>query len=166
MRKALIYGVSNFLLLMGWSFAVHAQSITEDFEDVPTMLSTGGWVATNNSDIPTTIFDWVQGVGGTGVDGLGLDAQSGSANSFAQVSFEASNGNIVSDWLLTPEVTLQSGATISFWTTSQPDTAFANDLQVTISLNGTSTNVGSNAQTPVGGDFHLVTNGISIQRLL
>jgi fibronectin-binding autotransporter adhesin len=159
MRTSRVCGLSHFLLLLGWSLAAHAQGITEGFEDVPTLLSTGGWVAVNNSDEPTTIFDWVQGVSGGGVNGLGLNAQSGSANSFAQVSFEASNGNIVSDWLLTPEVTLQSGATIDFWTTAQPGTSFANDLQVAISLNGTSTNVGSNAQTPVGGDFHLVTNG-------
>src|ERR1700722_3254155 len=159
MRTSLVCGVSSFLVLIGWSLAVHAQSITEGFEDVPTLLSTGGWVAVNNSDEPTTNFDWVQGVPGTGTDGLGLNAQSGPIDSFAQVAFSASNGAIVSDWLLTPEVTLQAGATIDFWTVAEPGTAFANDLQVAISLNGTSTNVGSNAQTPVGGDFHLVTNG-------
>ena len=83
-RTLLVCGVSNFLLLIGWSLTVHGQSITEGFEDVPTMLSTVGWTAKNNSDVPTTTFDWVQGVAGTGADGLGLDAQSGSANSFAQ----------------------------------------------------------------------------------
>jgi hypothetical protein len=48
---------------------------------------------------------------------------------------------------------------ISFYTTATLNTTFANDLQVYISLNGSSTNVGSNAQTPTGGDFGLLTNG-------
>jgi hypothetical protein len=160
MRASLVCGASNFLFLIGWSLAVHAQSITEGFEDVPTMLSTGGWVDVNNSS-PTinTAFDWSQGVPGIGLNEFGFNAQSGPANSFAEASFQATSGTTLSDWLLTPEVTLQAGATIDFWTTATLETAFANDLQVAISLNGASTNVGSNAQTPVGGDFQLVTNG-------
>jgi hypothetical protein len=93
------------------------------------------------------------------VNGFGFNAQSGPTNSFAVASFQATSGTVLSDWLLTPEVTLQAGATIDFWTSANMGTAFANDLQVAISLNGASTNVGSKAQIPVGGDFHLVTNG-------
>jgi hypothetical protein len=84
MTKSLVYGTLVLILSISCLLTSQAQSITEDFEDVPTMLSTVGWTAKNNSDVPTTTFDWVQGVAGTGADGLGLDAQSGSANSFAQ----------------------------------------------------------------------------------
>jgi autotransporter-associated beta strand protein len=159
MNKSLIYGISSFLLSISWSLTIQAQSITEGFEDIPTMLSTGGWKDVNNSDTPNTTFDWRQGVPGVGLNEFGFNAQSGPANSFAEASFEAASGTILSDWLLTPVVTLQAGATISFWTTATLNTAFANDLQLAISLNGASINVGSNAQTPVGGDFKLVTNG-------
>jgi autotransporter-associated beta strand protein len=123
------------------------------------MLSTGGWIDKNNSDTPNTAFDWRQGVPGNQVNGFGYNAQSGPANSFAEASFGATSGTILSDWLLTPVVTLKAGAKISFYTTATLNTTFANDLQVYISLNGSGTNVGSNAQTPTGGDFSLLTNG-------
>ena len=159
MKKTLVFGVSSFLLLVSWSVATKAQSITEGFENVPVLLDTGGWVDVNNSDVPNNAFDWRQGSPGTGVNDFGFNAQSGPANSFAEASFGATSGVILSDWLLTPEVTLQAGDTISFWTTATLNATFANDLQVAISLNGSSTNVGSNAQTPVGGNFNVLTNG-------
>ena len=79
-----------------------------------------------------------------------------AAMMFRQPDYECRR---LSDWLRTPVVTLKAGAKISFYTTATLNTTFANDLQVYISLNGSSTNVGSNAQTPTGGDFGLLTNG-------
>ena len=57
-------------------------------------------------------FNWEQGDSGTFI----RIAQSpvGSTTSFAQVSFLSSIGSVVSDWLLTPVLTLGAGATFSF----------------------------------------------------
>src|SRR5271165_6292706 len=62
---------------------------------------------------------------------------------------------IASDWLITPVLELENGATISFYTqTNVPvNTQFPNELQVWESQSGSSTvNVGSTAAAP-GGDF-------------
>ena len=56
----------------------------------------------------------------------------------------------ISNWLLTPTVTLQNGATLSFWTRTTTGT-FPDRLQVRMSTNGASTNDGTLA-TDVG-DF-------------
>jgi hypothetical protein len=69
-----------------------------------------GGIDKNNSDTPNTTFDWRQGVPGTQVNGFGYNAQSDPANSFAEASFGATSGTILSDWLLTPVVTLQASA--------------------------------------------------------
>jgi hypothetical protein len=131
--------------------------LTEGFDNVDALLSTGGWVNVNNSDVPNLAnFNWQQGNPGT----FGYNAQSGAQkNSFAQVSYLASNGTITSDWLLTPVLTLQAGTTISFYTTASQGTTFANDLQVYVSLSGASTNVGSNNKSPSDGSFSLLPNG-------
>jgi len=130
-------------------------ALTEGFEDVTT-LSGAGWMITNNSS-PIGNHDWNQGIdiadGGT----LGVDAQSGPPNSFIQTDFQAgslSSVAIVSDWLITPVLSLQNGGTISFYSqTTTSHTQFPNELQVWESLSGSSAvNVGSAEASP-GGDF-------------
>ena len=88
---------------------------------------------------------------------MGANAQSGAANSFIQTNFNAGivgTGNIVSDWLITPVLLLENGATMSFYTQASPSNPdFGNELQVWESRSGSSTvNVGSTAASP-GGDF-------------
>jgi hypothetical protein len=89
--------------------------------------------------------------------GSWANAQSGAPNSFNQTDFMAGiagSGAIVSDWLITPVVLLENGATMSFYTQAGPtDTQFPNEHQVWESQSGSSTvNVGSTATSP-GGDF-------------
>jgi hypothetical protein len=168
MRKPLLARLFGILLSAILIDAAHAQltSLTEGFDttgnSVPTatgiFAQTQPWVNVNNSDMPnTTGFNWEQGDSGTFI----WTAQSpvGSTSSFAQVSFQSSTGSVVSDWLLTPVLTLEAGATFSFYTVAAKGTTFANDLQVYISTSGSSTNVGSDAQTPTGGVFTLLPGG-------
>src|SRR5271165_2066586 len=168
MWKTLISGLCSFLLSAILAATARAQltSLTEGFDttgnSVPTptgiFAQSQPWVNVNNSDVPnTTAFNWQQGDSGTFI----WTAQSpvGSTTSFAQVSFLSTNGTILSDWLLTPVLTLEAGATFSFYTVAAKGTTFANDLQVYISTSGSSTNVGSDAQTPTGGVFTLLPGG-------
>ena len=162
MRKPLLASVCSLVLSAFLIVGARAQliSLSEGFDAVGSFVSgTGifaqGWVNVNNSDIPnTTAFNWQQGDSGTFI----WTAQSpvGSTTSFAQVSFLSTNGTVLSDWLLTPVLTLEAGATFSFYTVAAKGTAFVNDLQVYLSTNGSSTNVGSIGQTPTGGDFKLL----------
>ena len=165
MRKSCLAGLCAFLFLACLVPVTRAQltSLTEGFDTVGSFQSaTGifaeGWVNVNNSDVPnTTAFNWEQGDSGTFI----YTAQSppGSTTSFIQDSFLSTNGTVLSDWLLTPVLTLEAGATISFYTTAVEGTTFANDLQVYISTSGSSTSVGTDAQTPTGGVFTLLPGG-------
>src|SRR5271166_3611029 len=155
MRKFFLAGWCVFLFSACLVPATRAQltSLTEGFDDVTT-LAGAGWVITNNSN-PLGTNNWAQGIPGNQLDGLGVNAQSGAANSFIQTNFNAANGGIASDWLITPVLELENGATISFYTqTNVPvNTQFPNELQVWESQSGSSTvNVGSTAASP-GGDF-------------
>src|SRR5271165_6015745 len=155
MRKFFLAGWCVFLFSACLVPATRAQltSLTEGFDDVTT-LAGAGWVITNNSN-PLGTNNWAQGIPGNQLDGLGVNAQSGAANSFIQTNFNAANGGIASDWLITPVLELENGATISFYTqTNIPvNTMFPNELQVWESQTGSSTvNVGSTAASP-GGDF-------------
>src|SRR5271166_2880097 len=168
MRRSLLAALVSLLLSAFLIETAHAQltSLHEGFDNtgnsVPTpsgiFTQTPPWINVNNSEQPnTTGFNWEQGDSGTFI----WTAQSpvGSTSSFAQVSFLSSTGSIVSDWLLTPVLTLEAGATLSFYTVAAKGTTFANDLQVYLSTNGSSTNVGTDAQTPTGGDFTLLPGG-------
>src|SRR5271165_469984 len=168
MRKNFVFGLLSVVVGAFWTLTGYGQlnTLTEGFDttgnSVPTptgiFAQSQPWINVNNSDVPnTTAFNWEQGDSGTFI----WTAQSpvGSTTSFAQVSFLSTNGSIVSDWLLTPVLTLEAGATFSFYTVAAKGTTFANDLQVYISTSGSSTNVGSDAQTPTGGDFTLLPGG-------
>src|SRR5271165_1681254 len=115
MRKSLLTALFSFLLSAFLIEAARAQltSLTEGFDttgnSVPTptgiFAQSQPWINVNNSDTPnTTGFNWELGDSGTFI----WTAQSpvGSTSSFAQVSFKSSTGTVVSDWLLTPVLTL------------------------------------------------------------
>ena len=163
MRKLCIAALYTLLLSMLFIRAIHAQltTLAEGFDTVgsagppATGIFASGWLTDNNSN-PLGDNDWAQGIP-SGTDGLGANAQSGAANSFIQTNFNAGivgTGNIVSDWLITPVLLLENGATVSFYTQASPaNTTFPNELQVWESQSGSSTvNVGSTAASP-GGDF-------------
>src|SRR5208282_1363935 len=162
MRKSCLAGLCAFLFLACLVPVTRAQltSLTEGFDTVgsagppATGIFATGWLVINNSS-PLGDQNWNQGIPGTGTDGLGVNAQSGPANSFIQTNFGVANGGIASDWLITPVLELENGATITFYTqTNVPvNTTFPNELQVWESQSGSSTvNVGSTAAAP-GGDF-------------
>ena len=79
-------------------------------------------------------------------------AQSGAATSYIGANFNnTTDTNTISNWLLTPPVTLQNGATMTFYTRTVDVPTFPDRLQVRMSTNGASSNVGTTA-TDVG-DF-------------
>jgi hypothetical protein len=124
-------------------------NVTEGFDDITTLVP-GGWVMQNNSQ-PLGTTGWFQG------SHFAFPAQSGPPDSF--IAADSNNGtgvSTLSNWLLTPPVNLQNGAQLSFWTRTIPVGGIPphnkpNRLQVRMSTNGTSQDMGSTATSV--GDF-------------
>jgi len=144
--KVVLVAAAVGLLLRAGS--AHAQAFTEGFNDITT-LPAAGWVMTNHSQ-PIGLTNWSQGVPVSG--GGPFDAQAGAPNAYISANYNNGAGTAtISNWLLTPPVTLVNGATLVFWTRTVPTPAFPDRLQVRMSTAGNSSNVGTLA-TDVG-DF-------------
>jgi hypothetical protein len=117
--------------------------LSEGFDNI-SLLPGAGWVTINNSS-PIGTTGWFQGNSGV------FGSQSGAASSYIAANFNnADFGGNVSNWLLTPVVSLASGNTLSFWV--QDDAVFLGDtLEVRYSTAGSSANVGSTDASV--GDF-------------
>lgn len=128
-------------------FASNVQSqniLTENFDDVNAMLTTGGWSERNNS-VPIGAEIWHNGIG------LSIPAYNGDDTSYAEVSFQSTDpqGNI-SNWLISPTVTLNNGDVVSFYTSSYNNLNFPDRLELRLNTLNT-TDVGT-TDTSVG-DF-------------
>jgi hypothetical protein len=131
-------------------------TLSEGFDDITT-LSGSGWTQTNNSS-PLGTTGWFQG------DNIrAFGSQSGAANSYIAVNFESvtlATGfgpKTISNWLITPTLDLVDGSQFSFFTRTVDNPAgFPDRLQVLLSTNGASTNVGSSA-TEIGDFTTLLT---------
>ena len=127
------------------SSAATAQVLTQAFDDVTT-LAGAGWVFTNNSN-PAGTTGWFQG--NTAV----FTSQTGADRSYIAANFNGAGfGGNVSDWLITPVLSsLRNGQILTFYTRAESFAPAADNLEVRLSTNGTSSNVGA-SDTSVG-DF-------------
>src|SRR5436190_980784 len=137
-----LYSIVFITLLSTVAFAQNI--LTEDFDDVATAIATGGWTQVNNS-VPQGTEIWH--------DGIGLAVPPYNGTSFAEASFQSTDavntGNI-SNWLISPSVSLLNGYTVSFWTTSYNSSTYPDRLELRLNELNT-TNVGIN-DTGIG-DF-------------
>src|SRR5262245_2601396 len=88
--------------------------LIEGFDDIST-LPASGWSLQNHSEPIGFQVSWFQG------NDIIFAAQSGAATSYISANFHNGGGTqqspaTISNWLLTPPVTLQNGATITFYT--------------------------------------------------
>ncbi|MEL1245946.1 choice-of-anchor J domain-containing protein [Flavobacterium sp. DGU11] len=146
MKKTLLY---CWLLALFAITRMNSQAFTENFDDVTT-LSGNGWFTQNNSQ-PLGTLSWFQGtnIGATGP----FDAYNGAANAYLAANYNSTSGSgTISNWYLMPNRTLRNGDVLTFYTrTPGAATVFPDRLEVRLSTNGASTNVGTTA-TGVG-DF-------------
>ena len=120
-----------------------APLLSEGFDNIGT-LAGAGWALINNST-PGGSTNWFQGNGGV------FPAQSGAATSYIASNFLAAGfGGNISNWLILPEMTLNGGAALTFYT-RQDLGDIADRLEVRWSSNGASTNVGASDASV--GDF-------------
>jgi PKD repeat protein len=131
-------------LIFALSFKTSAQAIYEGFDDISTLTSSG-WNMQNLSS-PLGLTDWFQG------SDFVMFSYSGNTDSYIAANFNNTSGTgTISNWLITPNRTFQNGDQISFFTSVVPPVTWPDRLQVRLSLNGTSTNVGTTATSV--GDF-------------
>ncbi|MCD6065665.1 MAG: hypothetical protein K0S33_491 [Bacteroidetes bacterium] len=134
---------------------IKAQAINEGFNDITT-LAGSGWFRQNNSNPVGANPVWFQGTPTTATPTPGpFNAFAGANNAYIAVNFASTAGGTgtISQWLVTPNRTFRNGDVITFYTrkpTPNP-TDYPDRLEVRLSTNGASTNVGA---TPTAvGDF-------------
>lgn len=115
---------------------------SEGFDDITNLP---GWFSQNNSS-PLGTTNWFQG------NETVFPAQAGAPTAYIGANFNNTSGvGTISNWLLTPELTLSNGDTFSFWTRTAAGSIWPDRLQVRLSTAGASTNVGTGAEDV--GDF-------------
>jgi uncharacterized delta-60 repeat protein len=157
-----------------------ACGVNEGFDDITT-LPWAGWVQINHS-VPLGTTGWFQGNGAVFPAQSG-DQTSYIAGNFDNADRQTNPGaprgqspasrppgqprtppsptpnptppiDAISNWLLTPPVTLQNGAMMTFYTRTVDVPQFPDRLQVRMSTSGTSTDVGTTAYDV--GDFSVL----------
>jgi hypothetical protein len=136
------------ILFAATNLNVSAQGFTENFDDVTT-LSGSGWFQQNNSTTIGTNPNWIQGVPTpTGP----FNAFNGATNAYICSNFNSTTGtNTISNWLVAPNRTFRNGDIIRFYTCKASPDTYPDRLEVRLSTNGASTNVGTGAVAV--GDF-------------
>jgi len=143
---------TGLVLACGVHFA-HAQQLVQNFDNVPG-LTGAGWTFVNNSTAGGSTT-WFQG------NSAVFSAQAGAADSYLAANFNAAPfGGNISLWALTPTLTnLQNGVTVSFYTRTETGSPAPDRMEVRLSLNGASADVGA-TDTSVG-DFSTVLQAIN-----
>jgi hypothetical protein len=144
------------LLLTGLVAGAQAQTnvLSENFDDLTVLFSSGGWSQVNNSN-PLGLEIWHNGTG------VGIPAYNGGATSFAEAGFNSTSatgtGNI-STWMITPPMMLNNGDIITFVTTSYNNRVYPDRLELRMNPLNT-VNVGS-TDTSVG-DFSVLLHSVN-----
>ncbi len=132
--RLLLAAVGMSALLSTGAYA----DLTEGFDDIETLVP-AGWYMQNNSE-PLGVLDWFQG------NDTVFPSHEGDPTSYLAGNYNSSGSpGTISNWLLTPEMTLNNGDTISFWTRTVEASGWADRLQLRLSTNGGSTDVGTGA---------------------
>ncbi len=134
----------------------YSQTFTENFDDINTLVGSG-WFLQNNST-PIGIINWFQG-SNVGAGGP-FDSYNGATNSYIAANFNntAGGSGIISNWLVTPNRTFRNGDVITFYTRKATGSVdYPDRLEVRLSTNGSSTNVGA-AGNNVGDFTTLLTS--------
>ena len=128
-----------FFLAMQPTQAAEKILLTEGFDDITT-LGPSGWAQLNHSE-PLGFSNWLQG---------SLTIPGAVGGHIAANFLNAAIPGTISNWLITPPFQL-NGATLSFLTGAASQVTWPDRLEVRLSTNGTSTDIGTTA-TDVG-DF-------------
>ena len=120
------------LFTAGLLASSHAATVLSEGFDSVAALGASGWVLSNAS--APVGQAWFQGNGGI------FEAQAGAADAYVGANFNSTTGasGVVDNWLISPELTLGAGATLSFFTRAA-DIGFFDTLEVRFSSGASST---------------------------
>jgi hypothetical protein len=143
-KTCALVAVAAGLMLTGTASA----DLIEGFDDIST-LAGDGWVMINNSE-PAGDTDWFQG------NDVDFAAHQGAAaNSYISANYlntGTGGPNTISNWLITPEMLLNNGDTVSFFTRTVEASDYPDRLELRMSTGGSSTGVGTSSTSV--GDFN------------
>jgi hypothetical protein len=108
-----------------------ANLLEEEFDDITT-LAGAGYTFVNASDVIGTT-DWAQGI--TAV----FESQAGAPDAYLSANFNNTAGSVISNWMVTPQLNLENGDEITFWTRTVTGSTFPDRLEVRLSPDGTTT---------------------------
>ncbi len=146
--KKLCINLLAVALYSFWFSPAKAQvtSLNENFDVFPAT-----WPVINNSE-PAGSVAWYQP--DANLTAYYFPAHSGADTSYAAadlLSIDYGNSGTISSWLLTPVLSLKNGSVVSFWTRTDAESDFPDRLEVRLSKNNSSTNVGTTSTSV--GDF-------------
>ena len=176
MKKLLL----SFSLVLAFASTQAQNLYTYGFSGVSADLTTAGWVRTNQSTSADATRLWnIAGYTATvatatfqnpfnaapvavGANSPVPNGQAGGGNSFALVNFAsttstAATGATISNWLISPIVSIDNGDVVTFYTrigknTTADNASFADNLELRMSTNGAFTTDPAGGPTNVG-DF-------------
>jgi hypothetical protein len=145
--------VAGSLFLLFASSSLQAGVIlNEGFDNIAT-LPGSGWAIVNNSN-PVGTTSWFQGNPGIFPSQAGAPDSYIAAN-FNSAGFVGTTGGNISNWLITPVLSLQYNLQFVFYTRTELGSPFPDRLELRLSTSGASTNVGT-TDTSVGDFTNLV----------
>lgn len=126
--------IAGLVLAVAGAGAQADTVLSESFDDVAALTSMG-WAQVNASTAPLGT-GWFQGNSGI------FEAASGAADAYAAANFLGTGAatGAISNWLMTPELSLDSSSVVSFMARTAGD-GFLDRLEVRFSSNGASTDV-------------------------
>ncbi|WP_264520427.1 T9SS-dependent choice-of-anchor J family protein [Flavobacterium sp. N1994] len=138
MKKKLLYIV---LLVASGAIQSQTQNLYNfGFDGTTQNMLSAGWVQTNQSATADPLFPWSISTAATDP---GVQGQSGGANSFCWVNYQSTTsatGATISNWLISPTITVKNGDVISFYSKKGViGSTFADRLQLRMSINGAAT---------------------------
>ncbi|MFM7839964.1 MAG: choice-of-anchor J domain-containing protein, partial [Chitinophagaceae bacterium] len=140
------------------------QSFREEFDTVASAFQRG-WVPVNNSN-PKGSGIWMQGGGLLNI--FEPYSSRGSFAGFIAADYTSTSGEneVISNWLISPVITMQNGDKISFYTRSQllpnafvqgDSTDYGNNLEVCINKKNTGTFIGT-THDPKSSEYNAATD--------
>ncbi len=136
------YEPENQVVVHGGLQVIDTYPFTENFDDFEEVLESG-WITFNQSEPIGWETAWTQGR-----PDLFFGSHQGAATAYALSSYLSVDNEedaTLSTWLLTPELELQNGAELRFWTRTVDTVDFPDRMEVRLSTSGSASDVGESA---------------------
>jgi len=108
--------------------------LEENFDNLGDPMTLPAWWSQTNQSSPIGVLGWFRGGGG---DPPPFGGYNGGQNGFIAANFNSTAGTgVISNWLISPVVTLENGDVISFYTRTATASTWADNLELRISTEG------------------------------